>query len=181
MQNQDPLNPMDNAQVTTQMAAINTVQGIQGLETTLTSLLSTFNATQSVQATNLVGQNVLAPGSALNLSGGSASGGVSLAAKADNVVVSVLNSSQQVVQSMNLGAESAGTLSFNWDGTSNSGAKLPDGAYTFSVSASAAGQPVTATTLANGKVTGVDPSSSGANVSVGSLGTFSLSQISQIQ
>ena len=33
MQNQDPLNPMDNAQVTSQMAQINTVSGIEKLNT----------------------------------------------------------------------------------------------------------------------------------------------------
>ena len=33
MQNQDPLNPMDNAQVTSQMAQINTVSGIDKLNT----------------------------------------------------------------------------------------------------------------------------------------------------
>ncbi|KAJ8134795.1 hypothetical protein OY671_011993, partial [Metschnikowia pulcherrima] len=38
MQNQDPLNPMDNAQVTSQMAQINTVTGIDKLNTTMNTM-----------------------------------------------------------------------------------------------------------------------------------------------
>ena len=36
IQNQDPLNPMDNAQMTTQMAQINTVAGIEKLNDSMT-------------------------------------------------------------------------------------------------------------------------------------------------
>ena len=42
MQNQDPLNPMDNAQVTSQMAQINTVTGIDKLNATVQGLSSQF-------------------------------------------------------------------------------------------------------------------------------------------
>src|SRR5687767_3240367 len=38
MKNQDPLNPLDNAQVTTQLAQINTVTGIEKLNTTVQTL-----------------------------------------------------------------------------------------------------------------------------------------------
>ncbi len=43
MQNQDPLNPMDNAQMTTQIAQINTVAGIEKLNTTVEGLATAFN------------------------------------------------------------------------------------------------------------------------------------------
>ena len=38
LQNQDPLNPLDNAQVTSQMAQINTVSGIEKLNGTVQGL-----------------------------------------------------------------------------------------------------------------------------------------------
>src|SRR3954468_18494694 len=63
MQNQDPLNPMDNAQMTSQIAQINTVGGIEKLNTTVASLLSAFNRMQSQSATQLVGHQVLVAGS----------------------------------------------------------------------------------------------------------------------
>ncbi len=46
MKNQDPLNPMDNAQMTSQIAQINTVGGIEKLNTTVSSLLTAFNGMQ---------------------------------------------------------------------------------------------------------------------------------------
>ena len=42
MKNQDPLNPMDNAQMTTQIAQINTVAGLERLNTTVEGLASQF-------------------------------------------------------------------------------------------------------------------------------------------
>ena len=62
MQNQDPLNPMDNAQVTTQMAQINTVAGIEKLNTTVQSLNGQFVQMQALQGASLVGHDVTVPG-----------------------------------------------------------------------------------------------------------------------
>ena len=56
LKNQDPLNPMDNAQVTTQMAQINTVEGINKLNTTLSTMAMGFNAGQTLQAAGMVGR-----------------------------------------------------------------------------------------------------------------------------
>lgn len=53
--NQDPLNPMDNAQMTTQMAQINTVNGIQQVNETLQGMASQFASMQVLQAASLVG------------------------------------------------------------------------------------------------------------------------------
>src|SRR5437667_6309518 len=62
MQNQDPLNPMDNAQITSQMAQINTVNGIEKLNTTVGSLSSQFLQMQTLQGASLVGRGVLVEG-----------------------------------------------------------------------------------------------------------------------
>src|SRR5262245_34581480 len=84
MNNQDPLNPMDNAEVTSQMAQINTVTGINGLNDTVNQLLGQFATLESMQAAQLTGRNVLVPGSTLALSsGGTATGGANLSLPAD--------------------------------------------------------------------------------------------------
>ena len=49
MQNQDPLNPMDNAQMTSQIAQLQTVSGINQLNTTVQSLLSNYQSVQQLQ------------------------------------------------------------------------------------------------------------------------------------
>ena len=67
MQNQDPLNPMDNAQVTTQLAQISTVSGVDKLNTSVTAMSSLLLQSQTLQGAGLVGKEVLIAGSDLLL------------------------------------------------------------------------------------------------------------------
>src|SRR3954466_4446382 len=62
MKNQDPLNPLDNAQVTSQLAQLSTVTGVDKLNATLESMMSSFQSSQSLQAANMIGHGVLVPG-----------------------------------------------------------------------------------------------------------------------
>ena len=63
MQNQDPLNPMDNAQVTTQLAQISTVSGVDKLNTSINQMSSLLLQSQTLQGAGLVGKDVLIAGS----------------------------------------------------------------------------------------------------------------------
>jgi flagellar basal-body rod modification protein FlgD len=123
MQNQDPLSPMDNAQVTSQMAQINTVSGIEKLNTTVQALSAQFAQTQAVQGAALVGKDVVVAGNRLDIvatadaSGAVANvaqGGFELSGAADAVKVEILAPSGAVMQTINLGAEGAGMHSFDW-------------------------------------------------------------------
>ena len=82
MQNQDPLNPMDNAQVTSQMAQIQTVTGIEQLNTTVEGLSSQFVQLQALQGASLVGRDVIVPGNLLDIDNGTAQGGFELTSAA---------------------------------------------------------------------------------------------------
>src|SRR5882757_1182177 len=89
MNNQDPLNPLDSAQMTSQLAQLNTVQGINNLATKLDSLLGDVNTSQSLQASSLVGHTVMAPGNTLALTDGQAIGGVELGGAVDHLTVTI--------------------------------------------------------------------------------------------
>src|SRR5690606_24999100 len=67
LQNQDPLNPMDNAQVTSQIAQLSTVSGINQLNNTLLGLSGQMDMSQSMQAANLIGKEVLVPGEKISV------------------------------------------------------------------------------------------------------------------
>ena len=62
LQNQDPLNPMENAEMTSQLAQINTVSGIEELNSTLEGITSQMDANQALQASGLIGKGVMVPG-----------------------------------------------------------------------------------------------------------------------
>jgi flagellar basal-body rod modification protein FlgD len=176
MKNQDPLNPLDNAQVTSQMAQLSTVTGIEKLNATLQAQTQA----QSLQSVSMIGHSVLATGDALTLSGGISAGGFDLAKDADSVKVSVLDSSGGVVKTIDLGATSSGISTFSWDGTTTTGATAADGDYTFKVSATQKGSAVTATTLGVGKVSSVLMDATGTQLSVTGLGLVGLSDVRQV-
>ncbi len=179
MKNQDPLNPLDNAQVTSQMAQLNTVEGINKVASKLDALLSGTGATQSLQAAAIVGHTVLVPGTSLELANGQAVGGIELTGAADHVVVTVKDASGTVVHTADLGAQPQGTVNFAWDGSTDAGAAAAAGTYSFAVEAKAAGGKVVANTLTAGLVSSVTPTTDGAQLVVGK-NLFALSQVRQI-
>lgn len=117
LKNQDPMNPLDNAQLTSQLAQLSTVTGVNKLNTTLTSLQSSYQASESMQATNLIGHGVLVEGDFVNLQSGKGIMGVNLATAADNVQLIVTDpTTGKDVQTIDMGARPAGTIPMAWDG-----------------------------------------------------------------
>src|SRR5450755_1727985 len=112
LKNQDPLNPMDNAQLTSQLAQISTVTGISKLNDTMSALSASLGSNQYVQAAGLVGHTVLTPGNKLQLASASAAGGVRLESAADNVLVTISDASGHAVRKIDMGAQSAGAQTF---------------------------------------------------------------------
>lgn len=180
LKNQDPLNPLDNAQLTSQMAQISTVSGIDKLNTTLQSMAASFSADQSLQATAMIGRSVLAPGSGLELQNGTAAGGVELPQAADQVVLSIRDGSGQVVHKVELGPQPAGVLGFQWDGVTDSGASAVPGSYSFAVEAVQGGKKIDATALALGLVSGVTQGKDGVALKVNGMGSVALSDVKQV-
>jgi len=180
LQNQDPLNPMDNSEMTSQLAQISTVSGIEQLNTTLSSLVDSLGTSQSLQASGMIGKNVLVPGTQMVLSDGTAYAGVNLSSAADQVTVTISDSSGKVVHTEKLGAQEAGVFNIAWDGTTDSGSKAADGTYKFSVTATQGGTAVTVDPLQIGTVSALVRSGSEFLLDLGSLGTFSFEDVQQI-
>ena len=157
LKNQDPTNPADSSQMTSQLAQINTVTGIGQLNTSLTSLATQLSAGQSTQAALLIGSTVLAPGSDVTVSKGSASSfGVQLANDVSDLNLVVKNSSGQIVNTIKLGAQSAGVVPVtSWTPTDTNGATLPDGSYTITAQGTINGAAATAPTLSASQVQSV--------------------------
>ncbi|ACR30377.1 flagellar hook assembly protein FlgD [Burkholderia glumae] len=173
LQNQDPTSPVDSSQMTSQLAQINTVSGIAQLNSSLSSLSSQITAGQQTQAALLIGSNVLAPGSTLSVSGGAGTGfGVQLPSAAADLKITVKNSAGTVVNTIDAGAQAAGTIPINWTPTDSSGATLPDGKYTISASyTDGSGASTSATTLTAAQVQSVIRQSDGTPGLVLSNGT----------
>jgi len=180
MRNQDPLNPLDNAQVTSQMAQLSTVTGINKLAELVQSLSASFGQTQSLQAAGMIGRGVLTEGSSVVLNNGAALGGFQLAGPADQVLITVRDAAGNAIHSTNLGAQNAGVSVFQWDGVRDDGSAAPNGNYRFEVQARQNGQPVEATRLTHGTVASVSLGGTDVQLNLLSLGAVNLAQVKQI-
>lgn len=160
LNNQDPMNPMDNAQMTSQMAQINTVSGIQQLNDTVKSLSTQFASLQVLQGASMIGREVLTQGNSLSINAGVAKGAIELPANADKVSVEILSPGGQLVDTLNLGTMAAGRQNFTWDASSYTSGGTP----TFKVTATQGGQTMVTTSYTQGTVLSV--SNTGAGMSV---------------
>lgn len=190
LRNQDPLNPMDNAEVTSQIAQLSTVNGIEQLNKTLLALSGQMDMSQSMQAASFIGKEVLVPGEKISL-GSTGEGptavkvatpfGFELYSGASSVQITVLDGSGQPVRQMDMGTMDAGIHSLTWDGLNESGQPLADGAYQIKVSATDKdGNPLAIEPLTYGKVGSVAYSASGLQLDLGLAGKYSLYDIRKV-
>jgi len=181
LKNQDPLKPLDNSEFVSQMAQFSTVSGIQSLQNSFSTLATSLSSGQALQASSLVGHNVLTPSTSAALTAG---GTVALAVDSPasgNVIVNVTDASGQLVRRIDLGAQSAGLTKFQWDGLDNSGSAAAAGTYKFTAVVGSGSQAQAATMLTAGKVNSVSLDASGAlNLNVDGIGSVAFNTIRQI-
>jgi flagellar basal-body rod modification protein FlgD len=184
LKNQDPTNPADSAQMTSQLAQISTVDGITRLNTTLQGLVSSYRAGETLQAAALVGHGVLVDGDQMTLSsnekGSFAVGGFTLDGAADTVTISIKDANGLEIATETMSDQEAGSQEFIWDGTTTSGAVAADGKYTISVTATKGKAAVTASPLEMATVISVSNSDSGVTMNAGRFNNLSLSDIRRI-
>lgn len=163
LQNQDPTDPMDNSEMVTQLAQISTISSIEDVTSTLEGISGQISASETLQASALVGNGVLIDGNTIQVDDGVTTAfGVTLDSDADSVTVTIKDSSGNVVRTLDEGEMSAGTQSLSWDGLQDDGTTAADGAYTFSISATTDDVAVASTALKYALVTGVTTDSSNA-------------------
>lgn len=122
LNNQDPMNPMDNAEMTSQMAQINTVTGISQLNNTMETMSSQFTAMQVLQGTSMIGRTVLAEGNTLGTPVNKIStAAFDLSGTAADVKVNITTAAGTVVDTVTLGALDAGRHYFAWDSSKYTG------------------------------------------------------------
>ena len=180
MKNQDPLNPLDNAQVTSQMAQLSTTQGIENMRASMEGLVASLGSHQMAQAANLIGRGVLVPGNSIGPAQENAVVGFDLDGAADSVKLVIENAAGATVRTIDLGARPAGLQVTAWDGLADDGSTAPDGNYTFKISAASGGTAVTSESLFLGAVTSVSQGANGVQLNLAGRGQVGYGDIRQI-
>ncbi|MCC4595559.1 flagellar hook assembly protein FlgD [Xanthomonas campestris pv. phormiicola] len=129
LQHQDPLKPMDNSQMVSQMAQLSTVQGIGDLNKTVTALSSSMSTDQILRGAQLVGHKVLVPSATMPLGSEGGTTGVVAAPSAGIVNLTVTDANGNAVKQISVSASKAGEVNFSWDGTDTAGNRMPAGTY----------------------------------------------------
>lgn len=195
MKNQDPTNPMQNNELTTQLAQISTVQGVEKLNETVSGLTGQLNPSQALNATKLVGKGVMVAGNKINLfekqnAQVAAPGtnetlftpfGFELIRPADKVTLTISDKTGRIVKTIEHQQEfKADVYHANWDGKDNEGNQLPVGSYQFTVTATAGQEQVYVKSLNYALVNGVTKGEQGVLLDVGLGNSVSLDEIRQV-
>jgi len=184
LNNQDPLEPMDNGDFLGQIAQFSTVTGIEGLQTSFSDFASSLSSDQALQASSLIGRSVFAPlREGLLTEGGSIDGELTLPTSSGDVLVKITDASGQLISSIPLGTQEAGPLQFTWDGTKANGERAPAGSYFIDAQALIDGQNFELDTNLLAEVDSVTLATlgKGLQLNLKDLGSVSFSDVSRIQ
>lgn len=182
LNNQDPFSPVDNTQMVAQMAQISTSSGVSDMSTTLKSIADKLNGTSTSDALSYVGKTVLTAGStAYGRTAGGIAGAVELGAAASDVKVTISDAGGNTLKTLSLGSQAAGTVTYDWDGTTDGGTAAGSGPFKVSVAAQNNGATVKATGLVWAPVESVSvPSSGTPSLNVTGIGTVAIADVRQV-
>jgi flagellar basal-body rod modification protein FlgD len=158
LQYQDPLAPMDNYQMATQMAQFETVQALNDMTKSIQNLEADQASASRLQTAGLIGKKVEAKGNSLFIDQDKkvVSEGSYQLAKPGKVYLQIFDANGNMVRLIDDGVKDTSKQKFIWDGKNQQGAQLPAGNYTFSVTAmDEKNQPIQVTTSTMGTVTGI--------------------------
>ncbi len=156
LSNQDPLKPLESDEFLSQVAQFSTVNGITSIERSMNNLAQTMESSQALQASTLVGRDVLVPGNTATLGdAGKVRGAVDIPFSTSELVLDITNPAGELVKQIELGPQAAGTVQFTWTGTRDDGGAAPKGYYRIDARAVRDGDPQSVPVLVGARVDSV--------------------------
>ncbi len=181
MKNQDPFDPVDNTQMVAQMAQFSSLAGITEMSSTLKAISDKLGATTTSDAVSYVGRTVLTAGNvAYGRSSGGIAGAIELGGDATSVNVTITDANGQVLHSEDLGAQEAGTISYDWDGKDATGTDAGTGPFVVTVAAVNGAANVAGTSLVWAPVQSVSTTTGSTVLTLPGIGEVAAADIRQI-
>jgi|TARA_A200000159_G_scaffold109771_2_gene102714 flagellar basal-body rod modification protein FlgD len=181
--NQDPTKPVDNDQMVAQMTSFTMADGISQLNEKFETFASSMTSNQALQASSLIGQNVLVQGNVgfKGSDGEGISGVVVNEGTVQNMTISIENQFGEVVKTIDAGTQTAGNIQFDWDGKDQQGNLMRAGEYVISATGELNGEGVQLNTAVNRHVGSVSLAGSGQGVILNLDGDVSINLDDVIQ
>lgn len=165
LKNQDPMKPMENGEFMGQLAQFSMVDGIQEMQESFAQFSTSFNSNQALQAAALIGRSVMTTAEHGQLAEeGALDGSVELPASTDNVFINIHDAAGNLVKRLELGSQTAGEVSFSWDGTAQDGSRAPVGEYQVNAEAQLDGEVVALDVATSKQVSSVSLGASAGDI-----------------
>ncbi|OGW13852.1 MAG: hypothetical protein A3G93_06685 [Nitrospinae bacterium RIFCSPLOWO2_12_FULL_45_22] len=159
LQYQDPLEPLKNEEFVAQLAQFSSLEQLFGLNNNLSQLQRYAASLNNSQAVGFIGKEVKALGDSLYINADGTSSGVmdyKLAEDARATTIAVYNSRGELVKTIERGSQKAGEYEYTWEGKDDKGKTVPEGEYTYKVTATnSQDEKIKTTTYVTGAVTGL--------------------------
>jgi len=183
MNNQSPLDPQDNAQFVAELAQFSSVENLTSLNETVNSFASQFRSSQALQASAMVGRDVMVSGdTTVKSDAGGLEAIIDLPGATSELKVSVLDSAGALMHEQNLGQSAAGDVDFFWAGTNEAGESLPPGRYTVVAEARYDGRLQQVDTFVSANVDSVSiAQDGGVTLNLNGLPSVGIHEIKEIQ
>jgi flagellar basal-body rod modification protein FlgD len=184
LKNQDPSKPLDSTQLFSQLAQFSTVAGIQDLQTSFSQLATAMRSNEALQATALVGRQVLVTSDAGALfQDGGISGVAELQHDTGDLSVGIYDGNGQLVRRLDLGAQKTGSKQFNWDGIRDDGQRAAPGLYKIKAQAMIEGKPTALDTSVMVPVESITFGAAGQDlmVNLAGIGSVSFANVKQVK
>jgi flagellar basal-body rod modification protein FlgD len=183
MNHQDPMKPMENGDFLSDMAQFSTVSGLKEIKEAFNGLATSLKSSQALQASSMVGRNVLVPGSMSTLSEGTPMrAAVELEKNVSELKVSIMDDKGALVKEIDLGNKPAGVAHFTWDGLLAEDKKAMSGNYSIRAVGMVDGKSESLSTLISDTVQSVSLGSGGQGVSLSlaNAGSAGLADVKEI-
>lgn len=135
LKNQDPLNPMEGTDFSTQLAQFSQLEQLINVNDSIESMSTTFKDSSENDVTGYLGKEVTGNIDSIEVKNGTPSTGAYNLSRPAEVMISITNSDGKEIKNIYPGQKTAGSYSIQWDGTDNTGKQVEDGSYKYTVMA----------------------------------------------
>jgi flagellar basal-body rod modification protein FlgD len=164
LKNQNPLDPVKNEAFVAQLAQFSQLEATTAMKASMETMVQSMQGDKMLAGAAMIGRKVAVPNAPAMLLGGQpVQASVDLPNGADGVQMQILDNRGQVVRKLIYPAQTPGSMKLAWDGMSDTGASMPDGAYTMQVLASSLGKAVQPTVNMFSTVRSVSSAGTGDN------------------
>jgi flagellar basal-body rod modification protein FlgD len=163
IQYQDPTEPLDNAEMISQLTGYSQLDELTSINEQMESIADAVTSSSATNGLDYIGKSVEAEGDSIVKNEDDISSlSFTLGDDAASVTINIYDANGKIVNTVSMSDLDEGSYTFDWDGTDADGESADDGTYSVAVTAQDSdGDSVDVTTTTSGVVTGLQITSDG--------------------